>query len=123
MSVNSYSILRISPCLNIKIKTKPVYLSTNLQIYKSTCRFVDLYTHIHVYKSTRLLAKYNLITKRISYKPQFNSILKHFINPPKVYESTSRQVYKSTHIQIYPSTSRRVYKSTISPKTAYTLIK
>ena len=123
MSVNSYSILRISPCLNIKIKIKPVYLSTNLPIYKSTCRFVDRYTHIHVYKSTRLLAKYNLITKRISYKPQFNSILKHFINPPKVYESTSIQVYKSTHIQIYPSTSRRVYKSTISPKTAYTLIK
>ena len=121
MSVHSYSILRISPCLNIK--TKPVYLSTNLPIYKSTRRFVDRYTHIHVYKSTRLLAKYNLITKRISYKPQFNSILKHFINPPKVYESTSRQVYKSTHIQIYPSTSRRVYKSTISPKIAYTLIK
>ena len=123
MSVHSYSILRISPCLNIKIKIKPVYLSTNLPIYKSTCRFVDRYTHIHVYKSTRLLSKYNLITKRISYKPQFNSVLKYFTNPPEVYESTSRRVYKSTYLQIYLSTCRRVYKSTISPKIAYTLIK
>lgn len=121
MSVHSYSILRISPYLNIK--TKPVYLSTNLPIYKSTCRFVDRYTHIHVYKSTRLLSKYNLITKRISYKPQFNNILKHFTNPPEACESTSRRVYKSTYLQIYLSTGRRVYKSTIAPKIAYTLIK
>ena len=121
MFVHSYSILRISPCLNIKIKT--VYLSTNILIYKYTCRFVDRYTHIHVYKSTRLLAKYNLITKRIYYKPQFNSILKHFINPPKVYASTSRRVCKSTHIQIYLYTCRRIYESTFLLKTAYTLIK
>ena len=121
MSVHSYSILRISPCLNIK--TKPVYPSTNLQIYMYTCRRVDVYTRLHVYKSTRLLSKYNLITKRISYKPQFNSVLKYFTNPPEVYESTSRRVYKSTYLQIYPSTCRWVYKSTISPKIAYTLIK